>query len=153
MKALELKVPPPLLALAFGAGMWALSLAGIGAWPRGPAATVAAIVIALVGISLVVAGNLTFHRAKTTVNPFKPETASSLVTGGIYRVTRNPIYVGLLVVLAGWAVFLANAFSLLGLALFPLYMTRFQIIPEERALRSLFGDAYFRYSSRVRRWL
>lgn len=153
MKALELKVPPPLVALAFGAVMWALSLAGIGAWPRGPAATVAAVVIALVGVSLVVAGNLTFHRAKTTVNPFKPETASNLVTGGIYRVTRNPIYVGLLVVLAGWAVFLANAFSLLGLVLFPVYMTRFQIMPEERALRSLFGDAYSRYSSRVRRWL
>jgi len=72
---------------------------------------------------------------------------------GIYRVTRNPMYLGMLLVLVGWAVFLANGLAVIAIALFPAYITRFQIKPEERALTALFGEQYASYSSRVRRWI
>jgi protein-S-isoprenylcysteine O-methyltransferase Ste14 len=150
---LELKIPPPLVAFAIGVIMWALSLLGIGALPRSLVITAFAIVVALVGIAIALSGNVAFHRAKTTVNPFKPQTASALVTSGIYRRTRNPMYLGMLVVLVGWAVFLANVLSALAIVLFPAYITRFQIKPEERVLLSLFGERYVHYSHQVRRWL
>lgn len=150
---LELKVPPPLVAAGVGLIMWGLSLLQWAAFPRGRVLMAAAIFIGVIGIGIAVSGNVAFRRAKTTVNPFKPQTASSLVTSGIYRRTRNPMYLGMLVVLVGWAVFLADALSMLAVVLFPAYITRFQIKPEERALLGLFGDAYASYTSRVRRWL
>ena len=152
MNKLELKIPPPVVAIAVGAIMWGLSRAGIGAASAGGSITAAA-VIALIGLGIALSGNVAFHRARTTVNPFKPETASSLVTSGIYRFTRNPMYLGMFVALVGWAVFLANLLSAMTLLLFPLYITRFQIQPEERALLSLFGEPYASYMTRVRRWL
>lgn len=152
MNVLELKIPPPVVAIAVGAVMWGVSRFGIGALPGGGSIGVAAIV-ALAGLGIALSGNVAFHRAKTTVNPFKPETASSLVTSGIYRFTRNPMYLGMLVALAGWAVFLANLLSAVALALFPLYITRFQIKPEERALLALFGASYTAYLARSRRWI
>jgi protein-S-isoprenylcysteine O-methyltransferase Ste14 len=153
MKALEHRVPPPLVAVAVGLIMWGLSLLGMGALSRNGVSTGVAIVIALLGVAAAVCGNISFRRARTTVNPFKPETASSLVTSGIYRVTRNPMYLGMLLVLVGWAVFLANGLAVIAIALFPAYITRFQIKPEERALMALFGEQYASYSSRVRRWI
>ena len=153
MKALEHKIPPPVVAVAVGLIMWGLSLLGVGALSRNRVSTGIAIVIVLLGVAAALFGNISFRRAKTTVNPFKPETASSLVTSGIYRVTRNPMYLGMLLVLVGWAVFLANGLAVIAIALFPAYITRFQIKPEERALMALFGEQYASYSSRVRRWI
>ena len=98
-------------------------------------------------------GFASFRRAKTTVNPMKPDSASSLVVSGIYDLTRNPMYLGFLVILVGWAFFLSNALGFIFLPLFVLYMNRFQIEPEERALASVFGEAFASYRSRVRRWL
>jgi protein-S-isoprenylcysteine O-methyltransferase Ste14 len=83
----------------------------------------------------------------------KPETATALVCGGVYTVTRNPMYLGLLVLLIAWAVYLSSAWALLGPLAFAVYITRFQILPEERALGTLFGAEYAAYRARVRRWL
>ncbi|GEQ77703.1 hypothetical protein CTTA_4708 [Comamonas testosteroni] len=94
-----------------------------------------------------------FRRAKTTVNPVKANMASSLVIRGVYRYTRNPMYVGLLITLLAWAMFLANLLTALWAVVFVLYITRFQIIPEERVLTSLFGAEYGAYKGRVRRWV
>ena len=113
----------------------------------------AAIAFALAGIGTAVAGFVAFRRAKTTVNPLKPETSSSLVTSGVYRLTRNPMYVGLALVLLAWAVFLSCAWALPGPVVFILYMNRFQIGPEERVLSGIFGAAYSAYQAKVRRWL
>jgi protein-S-isoprenylcysteine O-methyltransferase Ste14 len=107
----------------------------------------------LVGIGFSVGGVLAFRRARTTLNPTKPEQASSLVRSGVYRVTRNPMYVGLLCVLVAWAVFLSSAWALLGPLIFVLYIGRFQIAPEERALAKLFGSEFADYQAKVRRWL
>jgi protein-S-isoprenylcysteine O-methyltransferase Ste14 len=114
---------------------------------------VATITIAVAGVAMAIAGVLGFRRAKTTLNPFKPAATSSLVTSGVYRLTRNPMYVGLAFGLLAWAVFLSSAWSLLGPLVFVLYMTRFQIMPEERVLSGIFGAAYAEYQAKVRRWL
>ena len=109
--------------------------------------------IAVIGVGVAAAGVIAFKRAGTTVNPLTPEESSALVVSGIYSRTRNPMYLGMALVLAGWAVFLANPLALAGLAAFVIYIDRFQIRPEERALRSLFGAAYEAWRARVRRWL
>ncbi len=99
------------------------------------------------------AGIVSFYLAKTTVNPEKPEKASTLVTSGIYKVTRNPMYVGLVCFLIAWAAWLGSLYSLVFIVVFVLYMNRFQITPEERALTKLFGQGYQDYCQKVRRWL
>jgi protein-S-isoprenylcysteine O-methyltransferase Ste14 len=95
---------------------------------------------------------VTFRQAKTTVNPLKPH-ASSLVTWGVYAISRNPMYLGGLIMLLGWAIFLSNALAFLFLPIYVLYLNRFQITPEERVLTSLFGQTYVAYQARARRWL
>jgi protein-S-isoprenylcysteine O-methyltransferase Ste14 len=153
MWALELKVPPPVVAFLVGAAMW------FAAWQRTSlelplvVRTVAFVVLGLAGGATALAGNLEFRRLRTTVNPFKPENATALVTSGIYRFTRNPMYVGLALLVLGWAAFLCSAWALLGPVVFVLYVSRFQIAPEERVLSAKFGAAYTEYTARVRRWL
>jgi protein-S-isoprenylcysteine O-methyltransferase Ste14 len=98
-------------------------------------------------------GVVSFRRARTTVNPTRPDSSSSLVLSGVYAFTRNPMYLGLLLVLVGWAIFLSNILAFLVLPGFIFYMNRFQIEPEERALASLFGREFDAYKSRVRKWL
>jgi len=153
MNALELKIPPPAMALLMACAMWAASWAAPMAYMPDGIRVLAAIAIAIAGIATAISGVIAFRRARTTVNPLKPETSSSLVTSGIYRFTRNPMYVGLTLVLLGWAVFLPSVWTLLGPLVFVLYMTRFQIVPEERALAGLFGATYFEYQANVRRWI
>lgn len=153
MQVLELKIPPPVVALLVAVSMWfarryAPSLSLIIPWR--PAVAFAFIIM---GIALALAGVLAFRKAKTTVNPTKPEATSTVVATGIYGFTRNPMYLGMLLVLAGWAVFLANAVSFLLLPMFVLYMNRFQIGPEERVLSEHFGSEYSAYMQSVRRWL
>ena len=153
MHALELKIPPPAVAVLIAGAMWGISLVTplleVPAFIR----VAAALVIALVGGGFSLAGVISFRRAETTVNPMKPETMSALVCSGIYQVTRNPMYVGLLFVLVAWAVFLSSPWALLGPLVFVLYINRFQIAPEERALSSKFGKEYAAYKQSARRWL
>ncbi len=153
MRALELKVPPPLVALLTAAAMWGIGgvTPVIKAPPRVRA--VVAIVVALAGVATGISALAAFRRAKTTHNPMKPETSSSLVTSGVYRFTRNPMYAGLALALLAWAVFLSSPWALLGIVVFVLYMNRFQIAPEERILAGKFGAAYSAYQGTVRRWL
>ncbi len=153
MSALELKIPPVLVTVLFAALMWLLStitpgipilpilkkglllfFAGLAAWP---------------GLSSVA----TFKKANTTVNPLNPDACSSLVVSGMYRRSRNPMYLALLLVLIGWGFYLANPFSLLAAGGFVIYINRFQIQPEERALEKAFGEEFNNYRKRVRRWI
>ena len=153
MRALELKVPPPAVTALAGAVMWGISLVTPAlVVPAVPRAAIAA-ALALIGFGIDIAGAISFRRAKTTINPMKPAATSALVTSGIYRLSRNPMYVGILFVLVAWAVYLSNAWTLLGPVAFILYINRFQIAPEERTLEARFGAAYSDYKSAVRRWL
>lgn len=153
MQALELKIPPPVVALIVVALMWLLAHAAPTLDVPAPLRVACAAIIGLVGAAIGVAGKVGFRRAGTTANPMKPEKASALVTGGIYRLTRNPMYLSLLLLLVAWAVFLASGWALLGPPAFVLYIGRFQVAPEERALSAMFGADYAAYKSRVRRWL
>lgn len=153
MKSLELKIPPPLLAAALAAAIWGVSrITPLLDLPAAARLIVAAAIV-LVGVGFSVFGMAAFRRAKTTLNPMKPELASSLVSTGVYQITRNPMYVGLLFGLAGWAVFLSSGWAFLGPLGFFFYMDRFQIIPEERVLAAMFGAEYAAYQAKVRRWL
>ncbi|HXE47897.1 MAG TPA: isoprenylcysteine carboxylmethyltransferase family protein [Ramlibacter sp.] len=150
---LELKIPPPVIAVAAAAVMWGLARA-FPAFdvPNGMHAP-AAVLIAFAGVILAASGIVTFRRARTTINPHKPGEATALVSSGPYRFTRNPMYAGLLLVLLAWAAFLSSLSALLGPVAFVLYINRFQIAPEERTLQLLFGSEYAAYKTRVRRWL
>ncbi len=155
MSSLELKVPPPIVALCVALFMWLASrfAPSIGlplAW--GIRAGIAAVLVAA-GLGISTAGVVSFRRAKTTINPTKPATTSSLVSGGVYRYTRNPMYLALALYLLAWTVFLSNVLALLFVPLFVVYINRFQIDPEERALLALFGSEYSTYREKVRRWL
>ena len=153
MGALELKIPPPVVTALLAVMMWGISLVTPPFEVPGLIRVVVAALLVLTGACISIAGVVAFQRAKTTVNPMKPETTSALVESGIYRRSRNPMYVGILFMLVAWAIFLSSAWALIGPAVFVLYINRFQIEPEERVLASLFGAAYADYKSAVRRWL
>jgi len=153
MDSLELKIPPPAVALLLALLMWLSSSLVQPLQVPWSFRVATALCLAAIGQSISIAGMLSFRRAGTTINPFRPNASSSLVSSGIYRFTRNPMYVGLLLTLLGWAAFLASLSALVLVPLFVLYINRFQIKPEERALSSLFGSDYTAYKTRVRKWL
>jgi protein-S-isoprenylcysteine O-methyltransferase Ste14 len=153
MHALELKVPPVAVVIACAAAMWVVSVVAPAFQFSLPFRHVWALGAFAVGVCVTVSGVVSFALAKTTVNPMKPDDATTLVQSGIYRITRNPMYLGFLIALLGWAFFLANALAVLLLPGFVLYMNRFQIAPEEKALSARFGAAFAAYKGRVRRWL
>lgn len=111
-----------------------------------------ALLFCSVGLAIVLAGVLAFRQAKTTVNPLTPEATTTIITTGIYRFTRNPMYLGFLFALIGWAIYLSNLLALALLPLFVWHMNRFQILPEERALAAKFSHAFLAYKGSVRRW-
>ena len=150
---LELKIPPVPLALLAGLAMWLLARR-VPAWRLDvPWRGTVGLILAMTGIAVVLAGVAAFRRVGTTVSPLQPASASHLVARGIYEHTRNPMYLGLLLILAGWAWYLGNLAAMLVLPFFVAYIHRFQILPEERALAARFGDDFAAYRSATRRWL
>lgn len=153
MKFLELRIPPPIIAVLIAAGMWEIAqvtpLLDISATSR----IAVALILGIVGIGFTATSMTAFRSANTTVNPMKPETATTLIHTGIYGFSRNPMYLGLVFVLVGWAVFLSSVLALIGPIAFVAYMNRFQIAPEEKVLSETFGAGYEVYRSKVRRWL
>jgi len=152
LNALELKVPPLALVFLFGTLMWLVSDFSVFTIAL-PWRLAFALMFGTVGFAIVLAGVLTFRRAKTTVNPLTPEATTTMVTSGIYRFSRNPMYLGFLFALVGWATYLSNVLAFALLPLFVWYMNRFQILPEERALGAKFSQAFTAYKDSVRRWL
>lgn len=153
MHALEHKIPPPLVAAACALLMWGIAQYSPIVALAAPLRWGVALLVLLTGAAFCVAGVWSFRQAHTTVNPLKPDAASSLVRTGVYRYSRNPMYVGFALLLLAWACYLAAPWALLGVLAFVLYIHRFQIAPEERALAQIFGDEFQRYSAQVRRWL
>lgn len=148
------KLPPLLLTLIFAALMWALSWLLPQFTFEYSLKNILAISVALGGALICSLGVISFWRVQTTMNPMQPNHASSLVVSGIYRITRNPMYLGFFLLLIAWAIYLAHILVLLLIPpFFVTYMNRFQILPEERALEFIFGNDYRIYKSHVRRWL
>ena len=146
-------VPPPVVVAIVGVVMWAIDRKlEFGKFESALQAPVAGVLL-IAGLILMSVAVASFFAAKTTVNPLRPSRASSLVTTGIFRMSRNPIYLGDVLVLAALAVWLGNVVNFVLIVPFVWYVNRFQIIPEERALTERFGEGYAAYCSRVRRWL
>ena len=153
MNALALKVPPVAQVIITAAAMYGtakimpslqFSLSG---------STVLAVGLGVMGMSLGFMGVTQFRKAQTTPNPQALEKVSSLVTSGIYRYSRNPMYLGLVLILLGWAFYLSHFLAFVLLPVFILYMTRFQIQPEEQMMARKFGKTYQAYLNKVRRWI
>ncbi len=153
MPSLQLRIPPAAQLVLCALLMWGLASVtpGLGldrdlqVWLyRG---------LTVCGGLVVIFGWWDFRRARTTVDPTRPHKASSLVVTGMYRFSRNPMYLGFLFLLLGWAAFLDSGFSLLLLPLFVVSLTHLQIKPEEGALRDRFGEEWEAYARRVRRWI
>jgi len=151
---MHLRIPPPIVAL-IGILLIFLSKDYILILYLHPhLQNTLSILFLIIGFVIIFSATKEFKKSETTVNPMKPETSTSLVTSGIFKYTRNPMYLGLTSIL------LASCFyfsSLLGIIvyvpLFILYITVFQIIPEEETMKGLFNDEYFNYCSKVRRWI
>lgn len=153
MKSLELKIPPPLVALLSILLMWYVQGFYPLSWLTSAWVLPLSIVLALAGIAIAAMGVAAFRRAHTTVNPLHPEQTSQLVTGGIYQYTRNPMYLGMALVLLAIALYMADVSAFLGVALFVRFIGRYQIEPEERMLLQKFGDGFAAYQDQVGRWL
>lgn len=152
MTALENRIPPPLVFLLTAVSMWLVTLAlapldiiGSFRWP----------LIALFLLMALVAplGIVEFRRARTTIDPINIEKASALVTTGVFGLTRNPMYLGMAFLLIAWGIYLSVPWTWAAPALFVLFITRFQILPEERVMAAKFGPVYTSYRARVRRWI
>jgi len=152
LRVLETRVPPPVVLLLAAALMWCLANLSPASlhWP-GTGWLAAALGTA--GLALNLVPKWWFGRAGTTVNPMRPQATSRLVVAGPYRFSRNPMYLGHALLLLAWASVLAQPFALAGVGLYLAWITRFQILPEERMLTERFPDAYPAYRRRVRRWL
>jgi protein-S-isoprenylcysteine O-methyltransferase Ste14 len=150
---METRIPPPVLALALAALAWWLDRWVPQARLAFPWQTEGALVLLATGLACMLSGVLAFRSARTTVDPMHPERASQLVVSGIFRRSRNPMYLGLLFLLVAWAVFLGQPLALITVPVWVAYITRFQIAPEEAALRRLFGASYVVYCGKVRRWI
>lgn len=152
MSSLKLKVPPPIVLIISALLMWLLS-EYFPTVSESSLRLVIAPILACSGFIIAVSGILSFRRVATTIHPTTPSKTSSLVTVGVYKFTRNPMYIGLLLILIGWAVFLFSLYSAFILIAFVLYLTEFQIKPEEEALLIIFGEEYEAYKKSVRRWI
>ncbi|WP_425237453.1 methyltransferase family protein [Ulvibacterium sp.] len=149
---MKLKVPPVLVFLSFGLLMYLvtkfLTFGSFDFFGR------EYLISFLLGMAIIITvlAIFQFYRARTTVDPSNPEKASALVVTGLYKYSRNPMYLAMLLLLLALGLLLGNAFNTLVAAGFVAYMNRFQIIPEEQALLKIFGKAYSRYCIDVRRW-
>lgn len=147
------KIPPPIILLLSGVTMWFVARSTYAFAVEIPFAWAIAVVLAASGVLVIATAIRQFSAAETTVNPLQPQEATSLVATGIFSRTRNPMYLGLLLILTAWSVYLQSLGNVFVLLAFVLYITYLQIKPEEAALRKIFGQGYEDYCARVRRWL
>ncbi len=150
---LKTTIPPPVYMLIFLLLMWALdNYLPLYHWINHPWSKIGWGVMG-VGLLIDLSSVGLFFRARTSINPMKPENASTLVQNGVYRYTRNPMYLGILIILSGWSIYLGSLTPLLCLPLFVIILTQQQITPEEKALEKVLGQAYLKYKKSVPRWL
>jgi len=152
MKFIELMIPPPVVLITMGLIMWLTPIAVpeqlASAW-----SIYFGLALMLLGAAVDGYAAILFIAAKTTISPISPQNSTALIVNGIFKLTRNPMYLGMAILLFGWALVLQNAVALFGPVFFVTYVTRFQILPEERILSQKWGDAYTAYKSKTKRWL
>lgn len=153
MASLELKIPPLLVTVLFACVMTVAAFATNALAIDATALTWLGCATIMLGLFVCMSGVVAFRRARTTVDPTQPDNASALVRSGIYRWTRNPMYLGFLLLLVGLALLLGSWVALLVSLGFVAYLNRFQIEPEERALSAIFGSEFDAFRRDVRRWI
>ncbi|WP_404417147.1 methyltransferase family protein [Marinospirillum sp.] len=153
MALLHTRVPPLLLTLLLLLALWLLSWVTPEFQVYHPVRFLVAGLMLAVGSYFCIAGVLGFRRANTSVDPRNPEAASNLVTGGVYQISRHPMYLGFACLLVAWGVYLSSPWLLLVLPLFVLWIYYFQIRPEEKTLENKFGQAFLDYKAKVPCWL
>ena len=148
---METKIPPPIVTLVFGLSIY---------FSRGIFQVVEikysfyfGILLLILGFIILISAVRLFRKDETTVNPLSPEQATKLVTDGIFKYSRNPMYLGMALVLGSIAIFFNLIGGIILVALFCAYITKFQIIPEERAMRDLFSHDFELYIKSTRRWI
>jgi len=150
---MKTKIPPPFVGLVVMVMMWGINILVPSAQIAMPWVGLISPLLVAVALFVMISAGRLFGRVGTTVNPLDPSKTSDLVTSGIFAYTRNPMYLGLFLILIAWAIWLGNILNVLLLPAFVMYMTAFQIRPEEEALSEIFGDAYHAYRKKVRRWI
>ena len=150
-KKLNNKVPPPIVTLICGLGIY-LSRSLFPTYNHASIGIISALFLSL-GIMTLIAAVLFFIKRKTTLSPLQPEKASSLVVSGVFKHSRNPMYLGLSLILLSVAVQFNFVGGILIVFMFIAFITKFQIIPEEIAMEKLFGEEFSRYKKRTRRWI
>lgn len=153
MTALDHKIPPLVIMLLCAVLAWVLARSAPGVSVVLPVRTLIVVLLLVAGVLLAVAGVRAFRKADTTVDPRSPDQSRSIVRSGPFGFTRNPMYLGMVLVLFGFCAYLANPMALIGVVVFAAYITRFQIIPEERLLLAKFGEPFAQYMRSVRRWI
>lgn len=145
------KIPPPLVVLILVISTFfsskTIDLIQI------PFQTLISIFIFSIGILILINPVLKFKKSKTTINPIKFKKVNKLVTSGIYKYSRNPMYLGLLMIVISSSIFYLNIYSILTPLFFYLWINRFQIKREEIFLTEKFGKDYLSYKSNTRRWI
>ncbi|MFL0799346.1 MAG: isoprenylcysteine carboxylmethyltransferase family protein [Agarilytica sp.] len=149
----RLKIPPPVYMLGCIDLVIALDYLFPSLSFYFPHQAMCALGVASIGIVFVAHAGLSFFIKKTTVNPFKLKDSGTLVTSGFYRVSRNPMYLGMAVIIVSSGLYFGSVLAILPLALFVFIMNSVQIRPEEQALKEIFGGQYTAYTQRVRRWI
>ena len=145
------KIPPPIVTLIFGLCIY---FSG----PYFPEyifsmANFLSGLILFVGVSILIVSAASFRKHQTTINPLKPEQATSLVISGVFSFSRNPMYLGMVFILISISVKFNLLGGLLITLLFALFITKFQIIPEEAAMNKLFPKEFASYKKNTRRWI
>ncbi len=150
---MSVRIPPIVQVLVCGALGWGLALCFPGLRFGGSWGIMFALVLFIAGVTLLALALASFFQAKTTANPIDVSRAETLVTSGLFRLSRNPMYLGMLLILIGGVFWIGNWSAFLAPAIFFWAMTELQVKPEERALKDKFGDAYTGYCKSTRRWI
>ncbi|MDQ6975650.1 MAG: isoprenylcysteine carboxylmethyltransferase family protein [Mariprofundaceae bacterium] len=153
MNRLKLKIPPPIVGILFAVMIWLLSKGQTVQFIDQENRQIIALLLLAIAGTIDVWAILSFRSAKTTIDPRYPHKTSSIVSHGIYTLTRNPMYLGLVLILLSLSIYLGTLWGLLCVLAFILYMNKFQIEAEEAYLEKQFGSLYLSYKSRVRRWV
>ncbi len=150
---MSLKIPPPLVMVVHMLLVWLVARFVPDLNFDFPFQRDLVLILGVAGVAFAMVAMGLFRRAKTTVDPLNPEKAEHLVTTGVYRITRNPMYLGLILILLAWIIMKGNPLNLIFLITCMGFLTKFQIKPEEEALSARFGAAYSNYRAKVRRWI
>ncbi len=150
---LELRIPPPLVALICAVLIWALNRLFTQFDYDFTGQRSIAIFLLAVGLTIDTLALLKFRQQKTTINPMKPNESTDLVITGVYKFSRNPMYLGLLIILCAWTLYVGNLISIVVLPIFIFYITKFQVLPEEAIMLKKFDQSYVEYKQKVRRWI